>query len=124
MSRCSGARLNVTVLMGLFIDEAESAVFCDRVLLAIGRGSDGGWMRRCDVIVGGAGDDDGSACILGGAFVVVALGRNDGDTLGGGSGFGVVSTLGDGTSGGCCRVEKIARRLSTASSWSSVLVGV
>ena len=49
-------------------------------------------------------------------------------TLGDGSRVGDVDTLGDCSGnrrlGGCCRVEKIARRLSIARSWSSILVGV
>ena len=49
-------------------------------------------------------------------------------TLGGGSRVGDVGTLGvcagNCRSGGCCSVEKIARKPSIARSWSSVLVGV
>ena len=85
-------------------------------------------MRCCDAIVGGAVDVGGPACTLGLATVVVECGCNAGVTLGDGAGVvddgvtlgdgaGVVDdgTLGDDTSGGCCRVEKMARRLSTAS---------
>lgn len=116
--------------------EAVSALTRDLVLSAIGLGSDGGWMRRCDVIVGGAVDVVGSACTLGSATVGVACGCNDDanvdvvfgwtdvSTLGDGAGVVDDGTLGDGTSGGCCSVEKMARRLSMAKSWSSVLVGV
>ena len=54
----------------------------------------------------------GSACTLGG----VAEGVEGSESC--------APTLGADSSGGCCNVEKIARRLSIAGGWSSVLVGV
>lgn len=107
---------------------AVSAVFRDLVRRAMGLSSEGGRMRPCDAMDGGGVDDVGGT--LGSVTVVVDCG-SIGITLGGvagtpvvDSGVGGVDTLGDCTSGGCCSVEKMARRLSIARSWSSVFVGV
>ena len=96
---------------------ADSAVHRALVRRTIGLSSDSGLV--CSGAMGGVANvvvgslcTLGSACTLGG----VAEGVED-------SGSGV-STLGAAASGGCCNVEKIARRLSIARSWSSVLVGV
>ena len=97
---------------------AASAVHRDLVRRAIGLSSDGGLM--CSVASGGGAIGvAGSMCTPG----------SDRSTLGGGAGGVEASgscsaTLGADASGGCCNVEKIARRLSIARSWSSVLVGV
>ena len=117
--------------MTLLVEVADSALCCDLVRWAIGVSSEGGLMRWCHAMWGGADGAVGSACTLGSATVVVECGRI-GITLGDGARVGVEGTLGDCAgncsgncrSGGCCRVEKMARRLSIASSWSSVLVGV
>lgn len=112
---------------------AVSAVSRDLVRRAMGLSSEGGRMRPCDAMDGGGVDDVGST--LGSVTVVVDCGcigftLGDGARIGAAgtpvvdSGVGGVDTLGDCTSGGCCSVEKMARRLSIARSWSSVFVGV
>ena len=96
---------------------ADSAAHRALVQRAIGLPSDGG--RVCSGAMGGGVNGVvvspctlGSACTLGGVA---------GGVEGSGS---CVPTLGADVSGGCCNVEKIARRLSIARSWSSVFVGV
>ena len=114
--------------MTVLVEVTDSALCCDLVPWAIGLSSEGG-LIWCGAICGG--NVVGSACTLGSATVVVECGRI-GITLGDDARVGVEGTLGDCAgncsgncrSGGCCRVEKMARRLSIASSWSSVLVGV
>ena len=103
--------------MTRWIVVAASAVYRDLVRRAIGLSSDGGLM--CSVASGGG------AIGVAGSMCTPGSDR----TLGGGAG-GVEdsgscsATLGADASGGCCNVEKIARRLLIARSWSSVLVGV
>ena len=96
---------------------ADSAAHRALVRRAIGLSSDGGLV--CSGAMGGGANGVvvspctlRSACTLGG----VAEGVKS-------SGSGI-PTLGADAVGGCCNVEKIARRLSIARSWSSVLVGV
>ncbi len=97
---------------------ADSAVHRALVRRAIGLSSGGGLMCS-SAMGGGANGVVGAMCTLGsdcGTLGGIAEGVED-------SGSGA-PTLGADASGGCCNVEKIARRLSIARSWSSVLVGV
>ena len=102
---------------------AESVAPCDCVRRAIGQVSDGGWSRGASmggdaVVVGGLmstlGSCWGSALTLGVDAGVSTLGA------GAGADGAVVCCL---ISGGCWMLEKMACRLSMASSCSSVLEG-
>jgi hypothetical protein len=97
---------------------AESAVHRALVRRAMGLSSSDGGLVCSGAMGGGANGVVGSLCTLGS---VCTLGGVTESVEDGGSG---APTLGADVSGGCCNVEKIARRLSIARSWSSVLVGV